>query len=48
MALSEAKKRKLGEKYGPENLYLEWYDYGMWSENKEVLTDKEESTDKQE
>ena len=48
MALSEAKKKNIGWKICPENLYLEWYDYSMWSENKEVLTDKEESTDKQE
>ena len=28
-----------------EELYLEGYDYSLWSENKEQLTDKEELTD---
>ena len=44
MTLSDANKRKLGDKYDPEKLFLEGYDYSVWSENKEESTDKEEST----
>ena len=43
MAISDAKKRKLGDKYDPEKLFLEGYDYSLWSENKEESTDKKES-----
>ena len=45
MTLSDAKKRKLGDKYDPESLFLETYDYSVWSENKEEATDKEDSED---
>ena len=48
MILSDAKKRKLGDKYDPKNLFLEGYDYLVWSENKEESTDKEETNDKEE
>ena len=48
MTLSDANKRKLGDKYDPEKLFLEGYDYSVWSENKEESTDKEESTGKEE
>ena len=40
MTLSDAEKRKLGDKYDPENLFLKGYDYSVWSENKEESTDK--------
>ena len=42
MTLSEAKKRKLDNKYEPKNLFLKGFDYSVWSEK---LTDKEEPTD---
>ena len=42
MALSEARKKKLGNKYDPKNFFLKGYDYRVWLEE---LTDKEESTD---
>ena len=45
MTISDDKKRKLGDKYDPEKLFLEGYDYAVWSENKEEWTDKEESVD---
>ena len=40
-------KKKLSNKYDPERLFLEAYDYdySVWSENKEESTDKEESVD---
>ena len=38
----------MGDKYDPEKLFLEGYDYSMWSENKNESTDKEELTDKEE
>ena len=44
ITLSDAKK-KLSDKYDPEMLFLEGYDYNVWSENKEESTDKEESVD---
>ena len=31
----DASKRKLDDKYDPEELFLEEYDYSVWSENKE-------------
>ena len=46
--LSDAKIRKLGDKYDPEELFLGGYDYSVWPENKEESIDKEESTDKEE
>ena len=48
MTLSDASKRKLGHKYDPINLFFEGYDYGVWSENEEEFTHKEEMTDKEE
>ena len=45
MTLSDTKKRKLSDKYDPEELFLEGCDYRMWSENKEESTDKEELID---
>ena len=32
-------------KYDPKDLFLDRYDYHMWSENEEKSTDKEESED---
>ena len=32
-ALSDAQKRKLGNKYDPINLFLETYNYDAWFEN---------------
>ena len=43
MAISDAKKRKLGDKYDPEKLFHEGFDYSLWSENKEESIDKKES-----
>ena len=43
--LSDAKKRRLGDKYNSEKLFLEGYDYIIWSENKKESTDKEEPID---
>ena len=37
MALSNSKKRKLGNKYGPINLFLETYNYDDWLENMNPL-----------
>ena len=48
MTLSDARKRTLGHKYDPRNLFFGGYDYGVWSENEEEFTDKEEMTDKEE
>ena len=48
MALSDAKKKNLGNKYDPKNLFLQGYDYGVWLEestDKEKLTDQDELTD---
>ena len=42
---SDAKKGKLDDKYDPKELFLEGYDYSVWSENNEESIDKEESTD---
>ena len=50
-SLSDAKKRELGNKYGPINLFLEKYNYDIWFENEELVgiisrkSDKEESVD---
>ena len=41
MTLSDAKKRKLDNKYEHKNLFVKGYDYSVWSEES---TDKEEST----
>ena len=35
----------MSDKYDPERLFLEGYDYSVWSENKEESTDKEESVE---
>ena len=42
MALSDAKKRNLDNKYKPKNIFLKGYDYSVWSEES---IDKEELTD---
>ena len=47
MALRDAKKRMLGDKYDTEELIYEGYDYSVWSENRESI-DREESTDNDE
>ena len=44
MALSDNKKRKLGSKYDPVNLFFKIYNYDDWLKNEE-LVDKEESVD---
>ena len=41
MALLDAEKRKLDNKYNGQDLFLEGYDYSVFSEES---TDKEEST----
>ena len=41
MVASDAKKRKLENKYEPKNLFLKWCDHSVRSEKS---TDKEEST----
>ena len=48
VTLSDAKIRKLGNKYDPEELFLGGYNYSVWSENKQESIDKEELTDKEE
>ena len=41
MALSDAEKRKLGDKYDPENLFLIGYDYSVCQKtNKNRLINK--------
>ena len=40
MTLSDVKKTKLGDKYDPQNLFLEGCNYGVWSEKEEELTNK--------
>ena len=35
-ALSDSKKRELGNKYGPINLFLEKYNCDIWFENEEL------------
>ena len=42
MTLSDAKKRKLSNKYAPANLFLKTYNYDVWFEN-EKLTDTRKS-----
>ena len=50
-ALSYDRKRKLGNKYGPINLFLETYNYNNWFKNEERpdttsrKSDKEKSLD---
>ena len=34
--LSDARKRELGKKYDPINLFLETYNYDNWFENEEL------------
>ena len=46
--LSNAQRKKTNRKYKPEKLFIERYDYSMWSKNEEESTDKEESIDKKE
>ena len=42
MTLADAKKRDLSDKYNPKELFIEGYDYIVWSEYEEKSTDKEE------
>ena len=37
-------KKKVGDNYDPEIEFLEWYDFSVWSENKEESTNKEKLT----
>ena len=39
------KEKKIEFKYNPKYLFLDGYDYSMWSEDEEESTDKEESED---
>ena len=39
MTLSDVKKRKLGDNYDPEILFLDEYDCNVWSKNKAESTD---------
>ena len=39
------KEKKLESKYDSKDLFLDGYDYNVWSENKEESTDKEASED---
>ena len=48
--LSDAQKRKLGNKYDPINLFFETHNYDVWFENEESVdtprkSDKKESAD---
>ena len=48
--LPDAKRNKMEHQYGPKKLFLETYDYGVWSENEKSSdttrkSDKEESSD---
>ena len=43
--LSGDKREKVESIYDPKDLFLEGYDYSVWSENEKKLTDKEESKD---
>ena len=48
MAFSDVRKRNLGSRYDPTNLFLETYNYDVWFENKEsndATKSDEESTD---
>ena len=44
--LSDAKKRKLGNKYGPINLFIETYNYDVWFENEESTDTTSRKSDK--
>ena len=41
--LSDHKRNEIESKYCPKDLFLDGYDYIVWSENEEESTDKEES-----
>ena len=43
--LSIDKRKKIVSKYDPKDLFLDGYDYSLWSESEEESTDKEESED---
>ena len=43
--LSNDKRKIIESKYDPKDLFLDGYDYSMWSENKEESIVKEELTD---
>ena len=45
MSYMMIKEKIIGSKYDPKNLFIDAYDYGVWSENEEESTDKEESED---
>ena len=48
MAFSDVRKRNLGSRYDPTNLFLETYNYDVWFENKEsndTTKSDEETTD---
>ena len=38
----------MNPKYKPKNLFIEGYDYRVWSKNEKEWADKEESTDMEE
>ena len=43
--LQNDKRKKTESNYDPEDLFLDGYDYSVWSKNEEELTDKVESED---
>ena len=45
MSSQTINKKLLDSKYDPKDLFLDGYDYSVWSDNEEELTDKEESGD---
>ena len=47
-AFSDAKKRKVGNKYDLINLFLETYDYNVWFKNKESTDKTSRKSDKDE
>ena len=48
ITISEVRKRRLGDNYDPENLFLDRYDYFVLSKTEKESTDQDESTDKNE
>ena len=45
MSYQMIKEKKIEFKYDPKDLFLDRYDYSVWSENEEEPTDKEEAED---
>ena len=43
--LSHDKRKRIESKSDPKDLFLDRYDYSVWLENTEELTNKEESED---